>query len=237
MRRWGMSTKGIITPFPDELAPIDIENPDHREHLERCIVYYKTKLVVIDSLAGSSNIPENDKRIALPLYAMGAIAERTGAVILFNHHLNKPYDRGESSADLTIHNSRGSTAIMAVPRSVIALNKPDKDSEWIKVQVIKQNLAVKPPPVGMRITSTGLEFGEAPRAVGKESKTSKCEDWLRNRLPTKGWAKSTVIFAEGLEAGFSESTIHRARRNLDIQSRETRKDGKQSYSLWKLKSE
>lgn len=60
------------------------------------------------------------------------------------------------------------------------------------------------------------------QATGKESAVSDCVRWLKGFLTTKGQTPSLEVRAEGAGFGFSERTIQRAARKLDVQVERTR---------------
>jgi len=60
------------------------------------------------------------------------------------------------------------------------------------------------------------------QATGRESAVSECARWLKGFLSAKGQTPSLEVRAEGAGFGFSERTIQRAARKLDIQVERTR---------------
>jgi hypothetical protein len=227
-----MSIEGIITPFPEELRSFKIDNDENLERLEKIITQNKTKLVVIDTLNGSHSMSENDPRIAGPLYSIATIAERTGAAILFTHHTRK--QGGTFHEEMTLHSIRGSSAIAAVPTSVIGIERLDKRDDWLKIHSLKHNLDRKPEPIGMKIHTERLEFGEAPQLRRKETKKQDCTEWLSSYLISGSSFDSSSVIQAGEDAGYSRSTIQRARAELGVKVILTRKEGKRSGAKWKL---
>ena len=71
--------------------------------------------------------------------------------------------------EIAADSSRGSNAIVAMVRSQLGIDKPDKDSDWCRLQMLKENLGLRPKPIGFRVTSKGIEFGEAPEKPDKET--------------------------------------------------------------------
>ena len=85
------------------------------------------------------------------------------------HHAKKHYEGQE----LTPNSSRGSNAILANFVCQIAIDQPDPKSEWRRVQVLKENLGVRPQPVGFLASDKGLQFGAAPIRPPKERKETE----------------------------------------------------------------
>ena len=69
--------------------------------------------------------------------------------------------------EVSANSSRGSNAILALFRAQIGFDKPDPDSDWVRVRMLKQNLGLAPEAIGMQITSSGLEFGDSTREASK----------------------------------------------------------------------
>src|SRR5262249_12457268 len=118
--------------------------------------------------------------------------------------------------DITANCSRGSNAILADFVSQIAIDQPNPKSEWKRLQVLKENLGIRPKPVGFRPTDTGLEFGEAARRPGKDKATG----WLRARMKTGVWYPAQLITDEAEDAGFPRTgTLERAKKDLGVTHR------------------
>jgi hypothetical protein len=120
-------------------------------------------------------------------------------------------------------------------RVQLGIDKPDKDSEWRRLQMLKENLGIKPKPIGFRISSKGLEFGEAPKRPHKETEKDRAEAWLRaNMEPGKGY-KAGDLIDEAKQDGISEEALRRARTDLGIVKPNVRKT-KDGWE-WKLPSD
>ena len=178
IKDWGLPAERILVPFKDDpLLPINLTCAEHIERIEAVINRYRIKLVVIDSLRGAHGGDENSSQVAQVLQNLAAIAERTKAAVVIVHHTRKMALDEEMHADL----SRGSNALVAMVRSQLGIDKPDKDSDWCRLQMLKENLGLKPRPIGFRIGSKGLEFGESPEKPRKRTQKDEAEEWLRER--------------------------------------------------------
>ena len=101
--------------------------------------------------------------------------------------------------------------------------------------MLKENLGLKPHPIGFRIHSQGLEFGVAPETPRRETAKDQAEDWLRaNMQPGKKY-KASEIQAEAEQHGHSKRTLRKAAtERLHIIPEQVRKDGKIAEFMWKL---
>ena len=212
-RDWNLPANRIKVPYADDLfRSINLSNEDDLQQIEAIINEFKIKLCVIDSLRGSHGGDENSSKIAEVLGHLASIAERTKAAIVLIHHTRKLREDEAISPD----SSRGSNAIMAMVRSQIGFDKPDSKSDWLRMQMLKENLGMKPEPIGFRISRKGLEFGEAPRKEKRETKKDQAAQWLQKNMKPKKWHEAKELREDAKAFGFSESDLQRARKDLGI---------------------
>ena len=146
------------------------------------------------------------------LQSLGGIAERTKAAIVIVHHTRKlSFDE-----ELSANSSRGSNAILAMVRSQLGIDRPDKDSDWCRLQMLKENLGLRPRPVGFRISSKGLEFGEAPQKPKKETQQDRAKDWLHEHMEPGKWYPAGELLDDAKQFGYSTNAVQRAREELGI---------------------
>jgi len=224
IKDWGLPPQRIKVPFEDDpLRSINLEDKSHLDRIEAVVNRYGIRLVVIDSLRGAHSGDENNSRVAEVLQGLATIAERTKAAILVVHHTRKIHPDEEISAD----SSRGSNAITAMVRSQLAIDKPDEDSEWRRVQMLKENLGLKPRPIGFRVHDKGLEFGQAPERPRKPTRRDDAEDWLQEQMEPGCWYPAKPLLDAATDTGFSTNAVQRARESLGIvKPNNVRKDGK-----------
>jgi RecA-family ATPase len=160
MEKWRIPFKRLRLPFDDPLASVDLLDVTHLERIESLICKYQTKAIFVDSLRGSHDGDENSSRVGKVLKNLAEIAERTSAAVIVVHHTRKLIE-GE---EVTANSSRGSNSILALFRSQLGFDKPDADSDWVRVRMLKQNLGLAPAPFGLRITGL-LQIGFS-RSVG-----------------------------------------------------------------------
>lgn len=223
LKKWGVPIKAmarIKTPFEgkDVLKPVDLTSVEHQERIEMAIHKYKIPLVGVDSLRGSHGGDENSSKMSEVLKPLVQMMERTAVGCCVVHHTKKI--QGEE--DICPNSSRGSNAILADFVSQIAVDVPDPNSEWKRVQVLKENLGSKPLPMGFRKMGDGegLEFGAAPirpAKMKKETGKDKCEEWLRARMTPGIWYDGMKLIEEAQALGFSPTgTLQRAKEALGI---------------------
>ena len=212
IKDWNLPAERILVPFDDPLRAVVLTGEEDLERLETLADHLKPKVIVIDSLRGGHVDDENNSRVGKVLQRLTAIAERTKTAILLIHHTRKL----QVDEELTANSSRGSNAILAMVRSQIGIDKPDKDGEWCRIQMLKENLGIKPAPIGMRIHSKGIEFGVAPTKPRNETRRDRAEDWLQKNMKPGRWlsAKTLADNAEG--DGLSKNALSRARDVLGI---------------------
>jgi len=213
IKDWNLPAHRIKVPFADDpLRSVNLTNLEHLEQIEAVTNKHRCKLVVIDSLRGAHDGDENNSRVAHVLKELASIAERTKAAIIIVHHTRKLY----VDEELTANSSRGSNAILAMVRSQLGIDKPDKTSDWMRLQMLKENLGLKPRPIGFRIGAKGLEFGAAPERPRKETRRDKAEEWLLQNMTPGKWYKAAELRDEAEQGGFSETALRRARNELGI---------------------
>ena len=213
IKDWGLPSERIKVPFGDDvLKSVNLADEDHLAQIEAVVNRHKIRLVVIDSLRGAHGGDENSSKVAEVLQSLAAIAERTKAAIVIVHHTRKIHVDEEISAD----SSRGSNAITSMVRAQLAIDRPDTGNEWCRLQMLKENLGLKPQPVGFRVTSQGLEFGEVPTKPRTESRKASAEEWLLLSMAPAKWYPATQLLADAKRDGYSKSTIERAREALGI---------------------
>ncbi|MCP4539190.1 MAG: AAA family ATPase [Chloroflexi bacterium] len=230
LKDWGMPFERIKVPFEDDpLRSVDLEDPDHMERIEDVVNRYKIQLVVVDSLRGAHGGDENSSKITPVLQSLASIAERTRTAIVIIHHTKKVPDDQEINAD----SSRGSNAIVAMVRAQLAIDQPDKTSKWCRVRMLKENLGLRPQPVGFLVTGKGLDFGDAPRKPEKQVGHQKAADWLLEQMEPGTWYKAKPLQEAAEAAGFPPTgTLQKAREELGIVKPNIKKEGRVSW--WRL---
>jgi putative DNA primase/helicase len=220
--------QGFETPL---LLPTDVGV------LQEFVLAGEVGLVVIDPLMahldGANSWKDQEIREALaPLHKL---AESTGAAVVLVAHLNK----GQSTDP--VQRLGGSIGLPAAARSMLLLaadpDDPDGDDGSSRVLAhVKSNISELAPSLLLRIDPVTLEEVEtaAIREVGfsrysggqllvpdrepRGSRLTQAMEFLQAQL---AGGERTVDEVDTLaaDAGITESTLRRARRALDVQSR------------------
>jgi hypothetical protein len=157
---------------------------------------------------------------------LSAVAREFDLALLLIHHLRK---RGKAlpMMDLvTADDFRGSSHIIAMARSVLALSiiqdgpEPDRNGPR-RMEVVKTNLCRYPPALGVRFEDNGrpapeICYGEVPQPHREPTKAEACADWLLELLQEAGGPmQPKEVMVLGKEHGFKQATIYRARKELE----------------------
>jgi len=198
MRRWGIDRSLVDLPGigDDGVGALALGDKAH-EDLVRESVEGGVRLVVVDSLSGGHAEDENDARTAGLMAPWREIAQTYGVAVVFVHHTRKlAEDRRPKLSDL-----RGSSAIAAIPRSVIGLWRPDsaRDPRRLCATNIKPSLVEADdalPEFGIQIRRDGLEYTVNPLgAIDPDSR--KILDALSGRpRPVRALADATGLGRE-----------------------------------------
>jgi len=232
IKEWGLPPERLLVPYAnDPLLSINLAEEKHLEQVEAVIEKYGARLTVVDSLRGAHGGDENSSKVAEVLKKLADIAERTKSAIVIVHHSRKIGRDEEFSAD----SSRGSNAIVAMVRSQLGIDQPDHSSEWRRLQMLKENLGLKPQPIGFTIGNGGLTFGASPVKQLRETRRDEAEDWLRDNMEPGQWYSASKLKDEAGQRGYSANALQRARENLGIvKPKHVKKVGTQWQ--WKLPS-
>jgi hypothetical protein len=230
MRKWNIPPERLLLPFKDDpLRPINLADEAHLSAVEAIVRKYCVPLVVVDSLRSGHDGDENSSRVGRVMQQLAAVAERTGAAILIVHHTRKLM----VDEEITANSSRGSNAILALMRSQIGIDRPDKASKWCRVRVLKENLGLAPAPLGFRVTDGGLEFGPAPKRPTKETRGRKAADWLLSQMKPGEWHLAAELQEKAKD--YSPNALQRAREQMGVTQAtgniRQRDDGKYEWRL------
>lgn len=211
---YGVTPNRVLLHDSNPFGPIRLSDSEWVSDFRERVQIHQPSLVVVDSFRGTHAGDENKSEVVQPLLdALTEVARLANIPVLLVHHLGK---RGEDRNALD--RLRGSSAIGAMGRVIIGIDRPDRDSEWCRVAVIKSNFA-KPEPFGFLIGDNGLEFGEPPEESGPRTKRDEAVAFLREQLEA-GPKRQTEIEAAAAEKGLSSTTLKRAKREAGIQSKQ-----------------
>jgi hypothetical protein len=243
---WGMDRSRLYLMLPAETyGMIDFGAESEQQRLLTLVYDLQPELVVVDSLSSISVRGENSvEDVRAMLSFLAAVAREFDLALLLIHHLRKraPLAALRAPAPIGPDDFRGSTHIIAIARSVLALSivqegpEPDRNGPR-RLEVIKTNLCRYPPPLGVRFVEDGggsrqeepegardgdparavprVVYGPAPKAYRKPTQTEACAAWLLKTLQEAGAPlQPKKVLALAQEQGFTRTTLYRARREL-----------------------
>jgi putative DNA primase/helicase len=204
--------------------------PTDIDEIEKAIISAGAALVVFDPISaylGGADL-HRDNEVRAALAPLAAVAERTGAAILFLRHLRK---NGGVDA---ISRGLGSVAIGALARCMMmVLADPDDDAAklltWPAINVASQPRSIrwrfdvaptgKPPRICWDDNSCDVTADQVlDRQDGRQREPSALEratKWLREELQ-HGRLPSAELQNRATVAGYAERTLKRAREALGV---------------------
>jgi hypothetical protein len=226
LKSWNMPRGRFIFPA-DPLQELSIDNPRDWRWIEAAIAEFRPPLVVIDALSGSHSGKENDTdSMKVVMKRLHNLAQKHKIAVVVIHHLNKsPF--GVAPYPLSIDRLRGSSSISQFCRSILALTTPDANApDARRLDVIKLNVAKKPPAVGYVLTDDGPAWGTAPEPPKERRAVDDAIDFLQAALG-EGLRPSDEVEEEAKARNIGSSALKNARKILGVKPhREGGKDGK-----------
>ena len=171
------------------------------------------RVVVIDSLASSHTKDENSAEMRMVLTDLANAAATHGLTIIVVHHFRK---RGVlEGPEPDLDRVRGSSAIVALCRSVVAVWQPVREDPTRNVDSIKSNFSRRPERLGFEFSERGLNYCEPVVPKAPATAKDECADWLEALL-SGGKRPRQEVLALAAEVGFKERTLERARKQLGV---------------------
>lgn len=234
LKSWNMPRGRFIFPA-DPLQELSIDNPRDWRWIEAAIAEFCPPLVVIDALSGSHSGKENDTdSMKFVMKRLHNLAQKYKVAIVVIHHLNKP-PVGVPLYPITIARLRGSTSISQFCRSILALTVPDPNApDARRLDVIKLNLAKKPPAVGYVLTDEGPAWGNAPEPPKQHRAADDAADFLSRAL-ANGQRPAKGVRDDAIAEGLSDFALKQARKQLGVKATKSRSSN--GEWLWELDPE
>jgi hypothetical protein len=244
---WEMDRSRLYLMLPPATySMIDLTSEEHQNYLIDLAHRTNPALIIVDSLSSISIKGENNVEDVRSLLGfLSAVAREYEAGLLLIHHLRK---RAQTPLiDLvTADDFRGSGHIIAMARSVIGLSiiqegpQPDRNGPR-RMEVVKTNLCRYPAALGLRLDKNLddkrapiLTYTEAPRPYREPTKVDDCASWLLDLFAdTDEPLKPGEVLTLAIKAGYTESTLRRARRALDGIIVDT-ENSRSPYNAWAL---
>jgi len=195
------------------------------DRIEKAIRQNNVRLMIMDPIQAylGANVDMNRANEIRPLFRhLSTIAERTGCAIVLIGHLNK------SSGSQSDYRSLGSIDIAAAVRSILFVEKVEKEKEQ-DIRVVyqqKDSLAKKENPVAFSLGEEGLTWlGEYDISIEdllmgkagtkKETKLEKAQKLILELLNKRKVMCLEELEAELLAYGISSRTGRDARKQLE----------------------
>jgi len=225
---WNLDTERLFLMLPKRFGMIDFAEPWDRDRLLDMMSTISPELLIIDSLSTISSRGENNvEDVRRVLGFLTDVAHLYDCGLILIHHLRK---RGKANTSdiITVDDFRGSSHIMAMSRSVMALSVVQDSAEYNRdgprrLEIVKANLCKHPRPLGVHFERHGfgvrLDYtSDVPRPYKEPNMTDDCADWILGLLEEAGEPVSPKdLLAAAEEAGFKPGIVRRARRALDDQ--------------------
>jgi len=252
---WGMDRDRLYLMLPDERRGlIDFGADAEQARLTQMCHDLDPCFVVVDSLGAVSARGENSvEEVRDILSFLGAVAREFDLALLLIHHLRKKGKLAPPTDLVSIDEFRGSSHIVAIARSVLALSviqsgpQPDRNGPR-QLEVVKTNLGRYPPPLGVLLVpppgSTEEEDGvprlrytEPPKSYRPPTQVDECAAWLVEYLEHAQEPRQPKhVLAAAMEAGFTRTTVYRARKRLGGKIVEIGTGLQDPYKRWALAS-
>ena len=195
------------------------------DRIEKAIRQNNVRLMIMDPIQAylGANVDMNRANEIRPLFRhLSTIAERTGCAIVLIGHLNK------SSGSQSDYRSLGSIDIAAAVRSILFVEKVEKEKEQ-DIRVVyqqKDSLAKKENPVAFSLGEEGLKWlGEYDISIvdllmgkagtKKETKLEKAQKLILELLTKRKVMCLEELEAELLAYGISSRTGRDVRKQLE----------------------
>jgi putative DNA primase/helicase len=198
-------------------------------------------MVVIDPIAAylGSKDSYKDAEIRGLLGPLALLADRTHVAVLAIMHLTK------NSQAQALYRAPGSIAFVAAARAVFAIGKdPDDENRRILAHV-KNNLAAPPPSLAFEIVDGVVVWDtepvnvtvdamlSAPASAEERSERQDAAEFVQELLAGGSMASNDVMKA-AKGNGFSDATIRRAKKKLNVDAVHVGKPGEKGRWYWQL---
>ena len=243
---WNMTTDNLYLMLPPATyGMIDFTSTEHQDRLIDMAYQLTPQLIVIDSLSSISVRGENNvEDVRTLLGFLSAVAREFNAGLLLVHHLRKR--SALPSMDLVGPDDfRGSSHIIAMARSVLALSiiqesaTPDRNGPR-RLEIVKTNLCQYPKPLGLLLKpdhpdAPTLHYTDPPETYREPTQAEECGNYLVDLLQDRGepiQPKEAISLVK--DAGFSQATIYRARKDLEGIIIDTEDNKRHPANQWTL---
>lgn len=237
-REWGLDQGRVFLPGADGLGRVAFTDPAARALTRRLAERGAIDLIVVDSLRGALTGDENTSDMLAEMLPWVDLAAEHSLGLVVVHHYRK-LAAGQRRADLD--SVRGSSALVAVARSVISLcglRGPADTAPRVRMEHLKSNFAPPQPSLLMTMTPTGPVFApfDAP-ALGGDVEAGRVSldaavRALRDLLAISPRPAAEAVAEVMAALGCEKRTVQRAAAVLMVRSSPLAEDRRQR--LWSL---
>ncbi len=228
VRAWG-GFEHLLLPGHDGLGRVALDDDVTRGAIRCLIRDTGARMLVIDTLRTAFRGDENSSEVVEVLTPWVELAQREDFALVVVHHYRKAEaGRRESGVDAV----RGSSALPALARSIISLQRTAHGDGEIAVRVEKSNFAALPDPLLMRLHPDRCCFREDPSAGPGETQTEAAVSALRAILSDGPRPVEEVEEIARDRYGVAARTLYRARAILGVASRADSRDARRRW--WEL---
>lgn len=194
------------------------------ERIRQAIIEFRPRLVVIDPIQaylGSDSDLQIAGRARKLMQRLGMWASVYDCAIVLIGHLNK------KEGTKGLYRSLGSIDVVAAARSVLQVERDQKDTDIRIVRQIKNSLAPSDGEIRFSITAEmGFQWleckstfvsSEQPKVPEFESKTEKAA-YLIKKLLSDGDMRAREIYMRMKDEGISRRTAENTKKELGIRS-------------------
>lgn len=240
----GVDRRQLYLVMAEEGRLLDLTKPYWQDHLLNLVDTVRPSLIIVDSLTSVSSVGQNsvEETNELLMYLVG-LARMGDCGLTAIHHLRKPGNGQLALPGVTIHDFRGSSHIVAMARTIFGLSVLQTSGKGFtlngprRLDMCKSNLGAYGDPLGITLIEAGdsarFEYGPAPSWDSADSSADTAEAWLLRYLQDNGPTKPADVVAAGIEAGYGERTIYRARKALGdvVQNSHGRQNARNRWML------
>jgi putative DNA primase/helicase len=240
---WGMDLGQIFPMLPPEYGALDLEGPEDRDRLIEMAHTIGPGLVVVDSFSRITARGDSSVEEVRPVLAfLKGLAKDLDCALLLVHHTRKRMANMLPGVEMTMDDVRGSGDIAAASRVIWGLSivqtGPQADLNGPrKLSVLKSNIGRVPDALGCEWEPVGEDirvvWGGAPEVWHEPTESDHCGEWLVAYLQSEGATRPKQIVEDADAAGYSRSTVYKARRELGPRVENT-KGARSPNNEWRL---
>jgi len=235
--KWGVPIERIKTPGRDGTRRIVLAERESLMLVRQAIRKESAGLVVIDSLRGALTGDENSSEVSEVLGPWAEMAAKENVPLVLVHHNRKGSGASQS---MSMDQVRGSSALVAIARSIIGLKTlaaGDAEQRRVRLEQLKSNFAPLEDPMIMTLDEDGCHFQLDSNTAMQELEVSddfmaRVKVFLTDFLSEGPQPAKMAVARCRADLGVARRTVYRARKQLGLNSIPDPDDGRER--LWAL---